>query len=100
MPSWIVRRGSITPSSTARRNIVPWKYFEPKYWSQQSVWLSKWTSPTGPWRRAIARRIGREIEWSPPTLTGMTCASSSRPISFSTTSIVRSIEIGTTSMSP
>src|SRR5215468_804502 len=51
MPSWIVRRGSMTPSSTARRNIVPWKYFEPKYWSQQSVWLSKWTSPTGPWRR-------------------------------------------------
>ena len=31
---------------------------------------SNWTRPTGPWRLAIDRRIGSEIEWSPPTIIG------------------------------
>src|ERR687888_666942 len=52
MPTWIMRRGSTTPSSTARRNGVPWKYFEPKYSSHVSGWASKWMTPSGPCFRA------------------------------------------------
>ena len=90
----------MSPSSTARRNIVPWKYREPKYWSQVSGWESKWTSATGPCRRASARRIGSAIEWSPPTDTGMQPAARIPPISCSTISFVRSIDTGEMSMSP
>src|SRR5207245_969837 len=34
MPTWTMRRGSRSPSSTARRNGVPWKHLAPKYASR------------------------------------------------------------------
>ena len=62
MPTWIMRLGSIAPSSMARRNGVPWKSLLPKYSSHVSGWASKCTTASGPWRRASARMTGSVIE--------------------------------------
>ena len=43
----------------------------PKSRAAVSVWVSKWTSPTGPARcSAHARTSGSAIEWSPPSTIG------------------------------
>src|SRR4029453_14071321 len=100
MPTWIMRRGSLSPSSTARRNGVPWKYFEPKYSSHVSGCASKCTRPRRPWRRASARRIPRVTEWSPPTHTGIAPSAVTSLTRASIAARVRSIEMGTVSTSP
>ena len=41
-----------------------------------SVWVSKWTRPTGPWTSAQARMSGSAIEWSPPRMIGIAPAAS------------------------
>ena len=45
-----------------------------------SVCVSKWISPIGPRRAATADAHGSVIEWSPPSVTGMTPASTTSPI--------------------
>src|SRR3954449_9015236 len=50
--------------------IVPWESSTPNTSRPVSVWVSKWISPTGPWRRAQARTSGSAIEWSPPSTIG------------------------------
>jgi len=61
IPICTVRSGIRSPSSTARRNGVPWVNLEPNSSSSVSVWASTRTMPTG-LSAAIARRIGRLIE--------------------------------------
>ncbi len=73
MPICTVRLGSSRPSSTARRKGAPWVNLEPRNSSQVSVWASTWTMPTGR-SAAIAWKIGRVMEWSPPALKGATPA--------------------------
>ena len=62
-----------------RRMKVPCENSTPKTSSPVSVWVSKWTIPTGPWAAAHARTDGSVIEWSPPSTTGMTPAASTSP---------------------
>src|SRR5215469_15341773 len=47
IPIWMVRVGSSTPASTARRNGAPCVNFEPKNSPQVSVCASTCTMPTG-----------------------------------------------------
>ena len=58
MPACTDASASISPSSTARLNVVPWKYFWPKYASHVSACASSWTSASGPCRFASARSSG------------------------------------------
>ena len=69
--------------------IVPCESSAPKTVSPVSVWVSKWISPTGPRRRAIARMSGSAIEWSPPRITGSAPASTTSPTIASIASCVR-----------
>ena len=50
---------------------VPCENSTPNTSSPVSVWVSKWTSPTGPCAPAQARIDGSVIEWSPPSTTGI-----------------------------
>ena len=68
--------------------------------SPVSVCVSKWISPTGPRRRAIARMSGSAIEWSPPRITGSAPASTTWPTSASIASCVRTGSAGSTAASP
>ena len=58
---------------------VPCENSTPNTSSPVSVWVSKWTSPTGPCAPAQARIDGSVIEWSPPSTTGITPAASTWP---------------------
>ena len=62
-----------------RRMNVPCENSTPNTSSPVSVWVSKWTSPTGPCAAAHARTDGSVIEWSPPRTTGITPAASTWP---------------------
>ena len=77
IPIWTTREQSSSPSSTARRNGVPWAMRSPNISSLMSVWASMCTSPTGPWRARMARRMGSTMVWSPPRATVITSWDSS-----------------------
>ena len=66
------------PSSTARRKGVPWAMRSPNMSSLTSACASTWIIATGPWRSAIARRMGSAMVWSPPSVSGMQPASTTR----------------------
>ena len=58
---------------------VPCETSTPKTSVPVSVWVSKCTRPTAPWRRAQARMSGSAIEWSPPRTIGMAPAATTSP---------------------
>src|SRR3954463_10430491 len=58
---------------------VPCENSTPNTSAPVSVWVSKCTTPTGPWTVAHARIDGSVIEWSPPSTTGMNPAGRPRP---------------------
>ena len=58
---------------------VPCERSTPNTSSPVSVWVSKWTMPTGPCTAAHARTHGSVIEWSPPSTTGSAPAASTWP---------------------
>jgi hypothetical protein len=79
---------------------VPCESVDPNTSSAVSVWVSKWTIPTGPWAPAHARAQGFVIEWSPPSVNGSAPAASTSPTSASIASCVRGASVGTTAASP
>ena len=68
---------SISPSSLARRNGVPWVTGAPKYVSQVSRWASKCTTATGPCTSCITRSSGSAMVWSPPMVISLAPVSTS-----------------------
>jgi hypothetical protein len=62
IPACTEAAGSMSPSSAARLNVVPWKNRWSKYSSQVSPCASSWTSAIGPCRFASTRSSGSVIE--------------------------------------
>ena len=79
---------------------VPCENSTPKTSAPVSVWVSKWTTPTGPWTPAQARIDGSVIEWSPPSTAGSTPAASTWPTVASIAACERSGAAGMTGASP
>src|SRR5215213_8921979 len=83
-----------------RRMNVPCENSTPNTSAPVSVWVSKWTTPTGPWTVAQARIDGSVIEWSPPSTTGTTPAASTWPTVDSIAACERTGSAGMTGASP
>ncbi len=79
---------------------VPCENSTPKTSAPVSVWVSKWTMPTGPWTPAQARTDGSVIEWSPPSTAGSTPAARTWPTVASIAACERSGAAGTIGASP
>jgi hypothetical protein len=79
---------------------VPCERSTPKTSTPVSVWVSKWTMPTGPCTPAHARTAGSVIEWSPPSTTGSTPAASTWATVASIAACEVSTSAGITGASP
>ena len=79
---------------------VPCDRVEPNTSVAVSVWVSKWTIPTGPCAAAQARTQGPLTEWSPPSVNGSAPAATTSPTSASMASWVRRGSVGITAASP